>query len=295
MKKIKFIALGVLAFITIASTVFISCRKQQKTITTYSNNTIQSDLKKISEKYTFKNVGFFKMTEGEKRLVAGGADIAAAAEYASATWGLSVFPVLGFANGVACGVVAAAASVAAYNACGMVVRTSGGSAPNPTGNYDVPNPHNNPYEFIGIRHNQLVDVYYSGNMNQRLNSNTSIFNSTQLNSSELQVLPVLPNKLTVSINNYISSNPITTATGIKPFLDHFFINNDELQAKEIILTFYNELKGIHSLSQTMSFINEYEIYFINCNTITPKEKEILLTCFAVAKHSFSLWDEVIAQ
>ena len=79
------------------------------------------------------------------------------------------------------------------------------------------------------------------------------------------------------------------------FLDHFFINNDELQVKEIILTFYNELKGIHSLSQTMSFINDYEIYFINCNTITPKEKEVLLTCFAVAKHSISLWEEVISE
>jgi hypothetical protein len=292
MKKI-ILSIAILAIAN--STILTSCKKDSKTVSQISNNTIQSDLKKISEKYTFKNVGFFKMTEGEKSLVAAGADLAAAAEYASATWGLSVFPVLGFANGVACGVVAAAASVAAYNACGIVTGPSGGSAPNPTGNYEVPNPHNNPYELIGIRHNQLVDIYYSGNMNQRLNSNTSIFNSTQLNSSELKVLPILPNKLTVSINNYISSNPITTATGIKPFLDHFFINNDELQVKEIILTFYNELKGIHSLSQTMSFINDYEIYFINCNTITPKEKEVLLTCFAVAKHSISLWEEVISE
>jgi hypothetical protein len=65
MKKIKFIALGVLAFITIASTVFISCRKQQKI------STIEPTTKAIHSRQQVQTEGWVNAHSSKRKCLRG--------------------------------------------------------------------------------------------------------------------------------------------------------------------------------------------------------------------------------
>lgn len=283
-------------FAIAASTIFVACKKEEVKESPKVETTIQNDLRKISEKYQSKADNLTRMTKEQKLTVAAGADLLAAAEFVNATWQFMIIPTVSAALGTAVTIVAAGASIAAYNACGMVANPGVPNDPNVinniinhSGNYNVPNPYNNPYEQVGIRHNELLKIYYLGNMNHPVTNNTSIFDSTQLSSQELQALPIVANNHPVAIDSFISLNPITPETGIQPFLNFCFTSTEDAQLKGIISTFYNGMSGISTLSSTMSYINDYENYFISNSTITAKEKQVLLTCFAVAKHSYSLW------
>lgn len=296
MKKMKKSILVNLMLILIIGNSFLmsSCKKELENNKTIESKKIEEDLNQMAIKYRVKNNRYLKMTESEKRLVAAGADLSAAADFISSTWGLSVIPGAGFAVGAACGVVATAASIAAYHSCGISI--NGGDSTiisnilNNSNNYTVANPYNNPYENVGIRHNQLIKIYFSGSKRDTLISNvTLIFDSTQLNSEEITSLSKVPDSVSVSIYNYFRNNVITTEYGIQPALNNFFINSEDYQLKNIISTFYNNLKTINTLTETISYINDCENYFINCNSISCKTKNVLLTCFAVAKHSYTLW------
>jgi hypothetical protein len=70
MKKIKIIALGVLAFITIASTVFVSCTKQQKI------STIEPKIKAIHTRQQVQTEGWVNAHSFKRKCLRGNGNCA---------------------------------------------------------------------------------------------------------------------------------------------------------------------------------------------------------------------------
>lgn len=156
---------------------------------------------------------------------------------------------------------------------------------NHTGNYGVANPHMNPEEGVGIRHNELMKKLVTRVPELPLTSTMIVFDNTDLNGDEISYL-ANDNSHTFNAYNYLLATPTPSAY---TYLNSFASAQQDLAVKDALTLFLDGLNPINNLAARMSFINDYEAYFMNNNATSARDKKILLQAFATAKHSSALW------
>jgi hypothetical protein len=302
MKKIKFIALGVLAFITIASTVFISCRKQQKTITTYSNALAYS--KKINEKYNKKNKSITQILKSKttKAAVTVMADVAGAGTAAATMGSLWLAAPWGT-------IASAAVTVCAGTSASVLAHIAQNSPINPNylsiyheANIKLinailtldENPYHNPLDSIGFKHNELVKRYFTTLNNYSIpNANTFLFNSLNLTAEENKSLKYTSIVKITSLLNYQYTHPIENTSSLEMYLNNAYM----LYGSNPFLVDFNNtlLQGMYACATYDDLINlahEYEAYYIPNFQGTDIERRVVLISLATMKYSAKLWNIV---
>lgn len=293
---------SIFTILTLASVTFlVSCKKD--TVTTSAGNAklvslaqIDNDLTKINAKYTH-SLGTAKTTQrnGAAWAVAG-ADVVAGVGAASETWEWCATGWGGFACGLVTTIAAATASYGMYVACNMVIDTNGMGHQksviiNDVDHYTILNPYNNPYDSCGIEHNDWVKILCEKKTDLPLTYATLLFDSSDLTSNDLSAIAYDTAHIAYNGTYFISKNHILDSTGnvtLTPFINYEFANDSNLN--NIMTKFFEGFSQITDQQSAMSFINDYENYFMNTKTgLSDAEIFGLLHGFSVGKYSYAMW------
>ena len=165
--------------------------------------------------------------------------------------------------------------------------------------YSVPNPYNNPYDATtGVQHNQMVKILFSHTPSLTpLTYNTLAFLSSDLTQNQLSAFAFDTAHIIFNIDSFIISGNFIGSSGgslnYVPLINHFFANDTTLQ--NITTTFFDGFSQITDETSAMSFINDYENYFINTQTnLSSSQSNVLLTEFSIAKYSYAMWFDALS-
>ena len=313
MKKI-ILSLSILAFA--GASTFVACKKSEvKTPISLVATSFQDDLLKINQKYQSKSNILLKTTDQKdadkkkkeasaRNAATAGADAVAVVGVGATCSGWMVLgPIGGIAAGVFAGVSGAVASYTTYKGLGgMGLRPTGGAASEQAinlaitshiGAYPVPNPHSNPWEFVGVRHNELVKALCSKTTLNPITSQYYLYDASDLTNSEIASLSLDSNLITAANYNFILAQPYPSDSmaTLYPFINFAFSNDSTNHS--IMTLFYTGLKQIENPQDVMPFINDYEYYFLHNPPVPTININPILAGLAVAKHSYALWSNAL--
>lgn len=280
-----------LSLLCMSSTTFFSCKKDNVTgskMTTQNNENFKKTLEEINAKYAVKNASLMHMTDAEKSARTAAT---AVADLIGAGDGGMVGAILGpIAAGFGAGLGGVTASYAMYQSLthGMSVPDAtdlGDRVANHTGSYGVANPFSNPYEGVGIRHNQLMQTLCAKLSDPTNNPVTLVFDSTDLDSLELDYIANDANHTFDAYENLITY-PIIDAHA---YLDQVIPDVTNSTVNDILNTFLTGFMACANPTTAIPLVNDYENAIMSNTALSTDDKQILLQSMAVAKHSYALW------
>jgi hypothetical protein len=286
MKKLKVIALSALAFVTIASMVFVSCQKEQVEKT---NNIFSNYIKDKYPKVEVNTNRAAKMDPKKVRILVNADGIAA----------LGAAPT--FTNIFSAGIGLWVSFYSSYKACSWCpqslvvnqkveeigysnVKTLLESAEN---TYASRNPYNN----IGKFHNDLLLTF----------SNTNIFNNLEVSD---EIVSYINNDNKLGLNPDEKNNLITLLnikipeinSNFSPEIENYntYVNNMNNLSEPVriniiaIITGYENI-DISSSSIASAYFKDIELKLFEDNYLTQDEKNSCYMYIAVLKYSNCYW------
>lgn len=211
----------------------------------------------------------------------------------SASAGLFGFgPIGGLAAGFIGGCCAVTASAVAYNCLVGPTPPTPGNDPLiyaivNNGTYTAANPHSNPYESVGVRHNELIQLYYATSHSTVPSDPLSFFDDEELTGSEVSALNSYNGSNCSNIYNYLSTHTIASTEDVHDYVNSTAADED---VKDIINELIDGLEGCSTTAAGVSLINDYEeAVMANSGEMTALDYMMVMSSLAVAKHSFVMW------
>jgi len=199
----------------------------------------------------------------------------------------------GLGAGIGAGILGTLASYGAANAGSMLAPNGGGYSNQiieMSMNFTVANPYSNPYDYVGSRHNVLLQQLVINFPNTSPATSSNLFNNITLSDEETYYLSNdASNTLMGSFSTFMAETPDFTQ-----FISGTFTDTTDTIPNSVMNLF---LAGLSICAQsenwtidsTIAFINSYEQYFVNNQNVSTFDDNELLTSFSVAKYSSVLW------
>jgi hypothetical protein len=271
MKKIKIIALGVLAFITIASTVFVSCTKRATNTESNVDETL-SMIQRLKSNYTlntsdlaYKQKSFFDFACDD--IMGAGAGIA---------WGSVAGPFGSFCGGVSLGCYM---SVRDYD--GMVV-------PNPVNPTEkLRTISNNPFDYLGYIHNKTLKAILDNHSAYMTNKSLDISKYYNFTYTYFKTFPEFSKynlQQSTLITYYKNISSIYTGNFSEGCTNLNIRNLITLNSKNILIEFWTVIKSINSNTDRIKYYKDF-VNVINASTLSENEKRIILGTSSVGIYS----------
>jgi hypothetical protein len=279
MKKLKVIALSALAFVTIASTIFVSCKKQTLT---NDNQNLNESLQLINKKYedntktrrswaSWAKIGAADCIGGWVGFQAGG-KIGALAGPQGATIGA-----------VAGGVILGALN--SYGASGMVVHGSGNTINEINSNLELLNPTNNQFDLtVGIRHNILLKDAYLNHLSNNVLQSELFFTSNLLTDAEASFVK---SQSTANYQAYVNSKNLTSFDKIKLNITNTI---EDATLVNIMNTYIDGIESAGNLENAINLTYSYERTIQSSTQLNEVQKNHLLVGFSISKYSQTFWN-----
>lgn len=291
MKKLKVIALSALAFVTIASTIFASCQKQQELVNTHTNSeeTI-TNFKIASIKFLDKHKNAYQVKTRRDLgwadwITIGCADAGGA--YEGATIAAPLLPPWGSVAGGA--IFGAAASYGAY--IGLGGTPMGMATHNGTNNTSMNS--NNQYDLIGKNHNLLLSQLGTSTVNNDLSEmysallpSTNNITDNNLNIAQFKEFISVQNfSNAYSLNHHYtgSFNDLSSLTG-------YFNRINQGASSVILANYFNQISEISHLQNAINYSIDIENYITNSNMV-ESDKVLLLSAMSTFRNSINFWSD----
>ena len=236
-------------------------------------------------------------------LVAGGLALKSTAAW----WAIG--PVGAWGSGLVSACCAAGASISAYHGMAKAAIVRNGGTPPQTWfddyntaaakleNYAVVaerNPFSNPFDSVGIRHNQYVKLYYTSQNYYLPDSTFYLINPVNLPSEEAAAIQSFP--VNIPLYNSIDYgfiNPMLDSASLMAFANHGYGQvgtNTFLQ--NFTNMFLNGVLSCRTYKDVVSLAHAYEQQYVTFSGFDDFERRYVLSIIATAKYSALLWEQV---